>query len=255
MCDWYRVAGPIILTPCPYDPIPCRRYVHADYVTAQMKARAPGAKVVALADAMFSLHHDAYPANPLNYYTRQFTWGYTAWNSSRSINQKCLAAHNPTHDPTADDAWVCFHGAVAALYVDTPLFIANSKHDTWQARGVLSLNVTECPGTVDGTGHITYCHSTPAEAVAQGKFWVAYGEAMSAAALQLDKRHAAYLTNCPHHCQTGGPGWRQPAFPGTRLDVAVKQWYPAALAHIGNSTWSAPRWIAGVDDECVTPPQ
>jgi hypothetical protein len=35
-------------------------YIHADSVTATMKARAPAAKVVALADAMFSLNHDDY---------------------------------------------------------------------------------------------------------------------------------------------------------------------------------------------------
>ena len=63
--------------------------------------RAPAAKVAALADAMFSLHHDAFPDVVDNYYTNQFVWGYTAWNSSRSINQACLAAH-----PGAGNAWV-----------------------------------------------------------------------------------------------------------------------------------------------------
>jgi hypothetical protein len=38
-------------------------YIHADSVTATMKARAPAAKVVALADAMFSLNHDSYQQN------------------------------------------------------------------------------------------------------------------------------------------------------------------------------------------------
>ena len=41
-------------------------YVHADYVSALMTQRAPHAKTVALADAMFSLHHNAFPANPQN---------------------------------------------------------------------------------------------------------------------------------------------------------------------------------------------
>ena len=46
-------------------------YVHADYVSGLMKQRAPAATTVALADAMFSLHHDGFPANPKNYYTNQ----------------------------------------------------------------------------------------------------------------------------------------------------------------------------------------
>jgi hypothetical protein len=35
-------------------------YIHADAVAARMRARAPQAKVLALADAMFSLNHDDY---------------------------------------------------------------------------------------------------------------------------------------------------------------------------------------------------
>ena len=33
-------------------------YIHADYVTESLKTRAPSAKVVAVADAMYSLNHD-----------------------------------------------------------------------------------------------------------------------------------------------------------------------------------------------------
>jgi hypothetical protein len=97
--------------------------VHADHVTELMAARgAPAAKVVALGDAMFSLQHDDFSHSAANYYTRQFHWGFTAWNSSASVNQACRAAH-----PAGDDAWVCFHGAIAATFVQTPLFVANSK--------------------------------------------------------------------------------------------------------------------------------
>ena len=70
----------------------------------------------------------------------------------------------------------------------------------------------------------------------------------------LSKRHAAFLTNCPTHCQSGGPAWRHPAFPGTRLDAAVKQWYPEAIAHSTDPSWAAPRWVARSGDPCVTPP-
>lgn len=98
-------------------------YLHADYVTARMAIRAPTAKVVALADAMFSLQSlDFQHSSGGNYYTRQFTWGYTAWNASASINQDCRAAH-----PSGNTSWMCFHGAIAANYVKTPLFVANSK--------------------------------------------------------------------------------------------------------------------------------
>jgi hypothetical protein len=224
-------------------------YVHADYVSSLVSNRgAKGAKVVALADAMFSLHHDAFPNVSSNYYTRQFTWGFDAWDSAASVNQACVVAH-------ASQPWVCFHGAVVAPFVSTPLFVANSVHDTWQANGVLGLNHTECPGTFDrSTGAILLCNPTPADAARQNQFWVDYGVAMAAALAPLPSFHAAFLTNCPTHCQTGGPLWAEPAFPGTRLDAAVVQWYPQAIAHVGNASWRAPRWVARSSDGCKLPP-
>ncbi len=65
-------------------------YVHTEYVRTRVP---PTTRMVALADAMFSLHHDGYPANPNNYYTGQFTWGYTAWNSSRSMTDVRAGLH------------------------------------------------------------------------------------------------------------------------------------------------------------------
>ena len=123
-----------------------------------------------------------------------------------------------------------------------------------QRAGVLGLNSTECPGTVKPDGTVELCTNVTANAVAEGKFWVQYGDAMVAALGPLSKRHAAFLTNCPAHCQSSGSGWRHPAFPGTRLDAAVKQWYAEAIANIANDEWAAPRWIAKDGDKCVTPP-
>ena len=222
-------------------------YVHADYVTSLMAQRgAPGVKTVALADAMFSLHHDAFPAIKNNYYTDQFTWGFTAWNSAASVNSKCLAAQKP------GEQWFCFHGAIAAQYVKTPLFVANSKHDTWQVRGVLGMNTTECPGHFDPTtGIITLCNITMGPtAVAEEQFWEDYGDEMVAASAKVPLQHSFFLTNCPTHCQTAGLLWAEPAFPGTRLDAAVLQWYPEAIANVQNATWKAPRWLARHGDGC-----
>ena len=42
----------------------------------------------------------------------------TATDTTRSLDR---AAKGDAH------AWECFHGAVAAQFVETPLFIANSK--------------------------------------------------------------------------------------------------------------------------------
>lgn len=196
---------------------------------------------------MFSLHHDDF-AHTLNYYTRQFQWGYTAWNSTGSISPACLEAY------PGNSSWMCFHGAIAASLTKTPLFIANSKYDTWQRAGVLSLNATECPGAVASNGTVQLCNASYGpEAIAEEKFWVSYGDAMMKAAVSLARQHSVFLTNCPTHCETGGTAWSNPAFPGTRLDAAVQQWYPQAIRNLGNVTWQAPRWIARDGDPCTTP--
>ena len=225
-------------------------YVHADYVSALMKKSVPACATVALADAMFSLHHDAFPANAQNYYTKQFTWGYTAWNSSASVNQRCKTAKG------AAAAWECFHGAIATQFVETPLFIANSKYDTWQRAGVLELNETECPGTVAPDGTVELCLANSSDARAEKAFWLAYGDAMVTAVQDaaVSARHAAFLTNCPTHCQTDPTGFRHPAFPGTNLGAAIMQWYPEAVKSINNQSWKAPRWLARDGDKCVLAP-
>lgn len=226
-------------------------YVHADYVSALMTRRVPSVTTVALADAMFSLHHDAFPAIVQNYYTQQFTWGYTAWNSSASINQRCKAAYGGDQS-----AWQCFHGAIAARYVETPLFIANSKYDTWQSRGVLGLSMPECAASVATDGTVNLCWTNTSKARAQNQFWLAYGDAMVAAlnSSLLSQRHAAFLTNCPTHCQTDPTGFRHPALPGSSLGAAIQQWYPEAIKNARNAEWKAPRWLAVDGDKCVLAP-
>ena len=41
----------------------------------------------------------------------------------------------------------CMLGSLAAQYVETPLFVVNSKFDTWQEKAIIGLNctVSKCP--------------------------------------------------------------------------------------------------------------
>ena len=228
-------------------------YVHADYVAARVRARSPNVRVAALGDAMFSLQHKDYNNDPVNYYTNQFTWGYTAWNSGASINQACRAHYSSAAGGDDKAAWVCFHGAIAARFISTPTLVVNSKYDTWQERGVLGLNTTLCPGTVaPSNGAITLCHNDTAAARAQGAFWLTYGDQMMAAMGKLPKRHGAFLTNCPTHCQSSALG--NPSTPGEFLGAAIATWLPQVMAHGGEPDYIAPRWIATNGDACVRQP-
>jgi len=137
-------------------------------------------------------------------------------------------------------------------FVQTPTLVVNSKYDVWQERGVLGLNITECPGTVAADGTVVLCDDTAgADTVAQHEYWLEYGRAMLGAMAKVDKRHGAFLTNCPGHCATAGSAFLESAFPGTNLKAAVLQWLPEAIANGTQPGWSAPRWQAQEGQKCT----
>ena len=65
-------------------------YLHADYVKSRA---APGTRVLALADAMYSLQHEPFtpPIPPARTFIDDMRWGYSAWNASGGIDADCLA--------------------------------------------------------------------------------------------------------------------------------------------------------------------
>ena len=232
-------------------------YSHLDYVATRVPATTP---IVGMGDAMFSLQwRDFAQRNStdpsLNYYTNQFSWGFEAWNASASVNQACRAHYTGLQGSSPGDAWVCFHGATAMRFVQTPTLVVNSKYDTWQGRGVLQLNTTECPGTVAADGTVVLCNSGMGDdAVAQQQYWLEYGRAMLGAMGAVDERHGAFLTNCPGHCATSGAPFRESAFPGTNLKAAVLQWLGEAVANGKQPGWKAPRWLAQEGQKCTYAP-
>merc|ERR1719329_52492 len=103
------------------------------------------------------------------------------------MNQACL---NHFGGASSSSAWYCFHGAIAAQFVSTvPLFILNSRFDTWQERGVLGL--TTCKAVVTN-GIVDLCpNMTNPTMQAEKKFWEIYGDSMTAALNAVPVRHAA----------------------------------------------------------------
>jgi hypothetical protein len=163
-----------------------------------------GVKTLALADAMFSVESNSYGGEPL--YPARMQWGYTAWNSSSSINQKCLKALG---GPGGSTGWKCMFGATAAQYVRTPLFVVNSKFDTWQEKAIIGVKCT-----------VTKCNAK------QQSFWSAYGKRMVALLGSMPPQHGAFVTNCPAHCQTGtASAWGKRTINGTVMGPAFGAWY------------------------------
>lgn len=194
-------------------------YIHADY----MRSRVPvSVKMVALADAMFSLDYNDIHGNPT--FPSRMQWGYTAWNTSLSNNDDCISHYG------VDKGWSCMFGANVAPFVKTPLFILNSHYDTWQEKAILGLNC-----------------SMPSCTGAQLDYFVKYGDIMRTTLDAVPKRHAAFLTNCPAHCQSGtGGDYTARSVQGTVLAEAVASWYKSAI-DADPTTFVASRWVEPCD--------
>lgn len=212
-------------------------YTHVDYIASLL---APGTFVAGLADAMFAFPFGAFAGGPSPIFN-VFEW-VASLNSSAGLQQGCLNHFGESN------ASQCLFGGVVAPFVQSPLFVVNSKHDTWQEITVVALNKTRCPGTIAANGTITLCLP---EFPAEGTYWVEYGQFMAASLAALPKRHGGFLTNCPLHCQTGA-GWADPST-GTvaTLGQAVERWWSDAVAHAGEPGFVAPRFVADDADQCV----
>lgn len=216
-------------------------YTHVDYIASRVP---PPAVVLGLADAMFALERTAWPGpNTTTYVVQMFEFVASNWNPSGApVNAPCLAHFG------ASGRVHCLWGATAARFVATPMMVVNSKYDTWQEKSILGLDTTACPATVSREGVITLC--TPAHAD-MAAFWVAYGDALTAALAALPPRFGAFITNCPAHCETGN-GWGNPSTGAVAtLGQAVAAWYPEAVAHSRDPAWAAPRFVANDADQCV----
>ena len=192
-------------------------YMHADYVTSIMAKRAPSAKVVALADAMFSLDHRDVQNDT---HWREFmSFVYSMDPNGDMNNEACVVAMADKYGVpkgNRSEGWRCNFGASVAPFVRTPLFVLNSKFDTWQGKQIIRAG--NCAGKIA---------SCPKDTL---DFWSDYGREMRELAAGLPPRHGVFLHNCQSHCQTSPGIWDQFSVDGTRMDAAFREWYFAALA-------------------------
>jgi hypothetical protein len=137
-------------------------------------------------------------------------------------------------------------GANTAPYVITPMFVLNSKYDTWQGGGIIGAG--KC-------GHnISSCSA------ALQTFWAGYGNRMVSILQSLPPQHGGFLSNCQAHCQTGGCSWaghqaNGPVHPscnpnpqngltvdGVPMGEAFISWYNATIAVLDGSSGSGSHW-------------
>jgi len=206
-------------------------YIHADRLAHAIKARAPKVSVVALADAMFSLNHDDYKKDV--HWPDFMSWVYHTMDAEgNSVNQDCvqtMAQKYGVPRGNRSEGWRCMFGAEVAPFIKTPLFVLNSKYDTWQGAQIIGAGKTP----------ITNC-STGIK-----QFWIEYGHEMVAKLDALPTHHGVYLHNCQSHCQTNLQWWSSDVVNGTSMQSAVAQWYSAAL---NGTQATVPRWIDRCDE-------
>lgn len=211
-------------------------YIHADQVTATMRDHAPAARVIALADAMFSLNHLDFQGD--DHWPNFMSWVYHTMDpTGASVDADCVEAMASKYGVpkgNRSEGWRCMFGSAVAPYVSTPTFVLNSKYDTWQGAQIIGAgscasNVASCPKPLQ-------------------QFWADYGHQMISLLDALPDHHGAYIHNCPSHCQTGpGVPWDTDSVGIKYMRASVTQWYAAAL----NGTQSSiPRSV----DRCDVAP-
>ena len=153
-------------------------------------------------------------------------------------------------------------GSLAAQYVETPLFVVNSKFDTWQEKAIIGVNctVSKCPKPEQAfwaaygkhSNRALFCwrpncwrsdkkmvyrqedgraagqHAAAARVSRLLSFCTQRCPTFHAQALTHDggMGRSAFVTNCPAHCQTGtASAWGKRTINGTVMGAGFASWY------------------------------
>ncbi|XP_065886637.1 uncharacterized protein [Dysidea avara] len=103
-------------------------YLHADYVRSKLPPEIP---VNVIADAGCFLYA---PNVDGEMHIREcYQYVYKMQNCTGGVDQDCIAA-NPTEE------WKCCMAQYTYPHINTPIFLLNSRYDTWQINFILQLH-------------------------------------------------------------------------------------------------------------------
>lgn len=111
--------------------------LHIDYIKENFLPN--NAKIVALPDSGFFLDYKGFNKN----YTKNMQWVFENMNSSGGVNQKCIEFY-----PL--EKWKCFFAEYTIPFINTSIFMLQSKYDSWQLGEILG--EINC-GYVNAFGH------------------------------------------------------------------------------------------------------
>lgn len=164
---------------------------------------------------------------------------YTAWmrsvvemqniSHSGALAPSCIEAHK------SDERFKCFLAPYALPFVNTPVFLVNSKYDAWQLNNELQLqcllNKRQWPGA-SVSPDITCTETEKHSVVEYGADWLSSFPRMTL----LKGGHGAFITSCVCH----GCPWE-----ALSLDGSANS---AGGSNVSVSTWKAvARWYGGED--------
>ena len=208
-------------------------YLGLDTVAAQIRQHAPTARVTGIADAGFFLDHLDSAGRPA--WSPIWQWGFYAWASAAGVNQRCVAA-------LGDEPWRCIFAQNSLTYIETPLFVLNSKYDSWQMAFELGLKGSfSAWNASERASAIQYSHDFAATLTATGALW------------SSSPRHGGFITACQSHCDAGTGAWTS-----TYLPPAPGGAGPALTPSLAFAAWlsgnvSTPWWFALDDIPDVNP--
>ena len=221
-------------------------YLHIDYLRTRL---SPTTKLAGLGDSMYALPYKTYDGKKVNHLQDMIQWGYTAWNATASINDRCREHYEQRKRP--QDAFLCLYGSIVVNWVQTPTLVVNSKFDTWQQKAILGLDREYCSPEVDTDGTVIPCGNDSPGAQARGRYWKVYASVMKRTVEEvLPVYHGAFLTNCPWHCLFGWQNWGDSAGSDKRLNEATAHWIGLLESGRISKNMTAPRWIAKEQDKC-----
>lgn len=89
-------------------------------------------------------------------YLANYQWVASAMNTTTNVNAGCVAYYSAQ---PGDQLWKCFTAPYTLPFIKTPLFVANSLADAWQASNIMAFpcNPTQ-PGSCNASA-IAYLDS------------------------------------------------------------------------------------------------
>lgn len=143
-------------------------------------------------------------------YMDTFEWVFNFHNTHQMLSAECMEEYH-------DRPWFCMVGSNAAHFVKTPMFVLNSKHDSWQLHNILGLDWHALQRESEGTGKLL-----PA-VVEYGKDFMEQLDSFIHAGVHHKTDHAAYITS--QICHASDCCFNTTLFQDAPVTKLLGRWY------------------------------